>query len=54
MMARYILELALIDYRMLKFLPSLLASGAHYLACKIYKKDAWNDILCRNCKYNES
>ena len=45
MMARYIIELALVDYRMLKFVPSLLGCGALYLACKIYKKDAWNDAI---------
>ena len=38
MMARYIIELAMVDYRMLKFTPSMLACGALYLACKIYKK----------------
>lgn len=37
-MANYILELALVDYKMLKFGPSILACGALYLACKIYKK----------------
>ena len=45
MMARYIIELSLVDFRMLKFIPSMLACGAMYLACKIYKKDAWSDIL---------
>jgi hypothetical protein len=45
-MARYLLELSLVEYRMLVHCPSNLASAALYLALKIVKKpDAWSDRL---------
>jgi hypothetical protein len=34
-MARYLIELPLIEYRMLKYNPSLLASASIFLALKI-------------------
>lgn len=41
-MAQYMLELALVEYKMIKYKPSVLASGALYLAHKIMgKADAW-------------
>jgi len=41
-LAQYMIELALVEYRMIKYKPSLLASGALYLAHKIMgRKDAW-------------
>lgn len=39
MFCRYLLELFLIDYKMLKFNPSLLAASTLYLTLKITKKD---------------
>lgn len=41
-LAQYMLELALVEYKMIKYKPSMLASGAIYLAHKIMNKpDAW-------------
>lgn len=37
-MARYLIELPLIEYRMLKYNPSLLAASALFLALKIIPK----------------
>lgn len=42
-MARYLLELSLIEYAMLKYTPSNIAASAIYLAAKIFKyKNIWN------------
>ena len=38
MFCRYLLELFLVDYKMLKFNPSLLASSTLYITLKITKK----------------
>lgn len=41
-LAQYMLELALVEYKMIKYKPSMLASGAIYLAHKIMNKpEAW-------------
>lgn len=37
-MARYLIELPLIEYRMLKYTPALLAASALFLALKIIPK----------------
>ncbi len=43
MMARYLIELALIEYSFLKYTPSNTAASAIYLAAKIFKlKNTWN------------
>ena len=47
------LELALIEYKMLKYIHRLLASGCIYLCNKLYKRSGWNDVLERNAKYDE-
>lgn len=54
-MARYLIELPLIEYRMLKYCPSLLAASALFLALKIIpryeesnpdvKLPAWDEKL---------
>ena len=54
LLARYLLEMSLVEYKMLKYSQSNLASSAIYLVNKIKKKEAWNDVLTRNTKYNES
>lgn len=54
-MARYLIELSLVEYKMLKYSPSLLAASALYLSNKIFKsKAAWSDILARNAKFTEA
>ena len=40
--AQYLLELALVEYKMIKYRPSMLAAGALYLSHKILgKSDSW-------------
>lgn len=48
------IELGLIEYKVVKYKPSNVASSALYLACKILKKEAWNETMCRNALYTES
>jgi len=52
--ARYVLELALIEYKLLKYSPSLLASGVVYLINRINKKHGWNDGLQKSTKHEEN
>jgi len=41
-LAQYLMELAMVEYRMIKYKPSVLAAGSVYLAHKITsRKDAW-------------
>lgn len=54
MMARYIIELALVEYEMLKFLPSQISCGAIYLANKIFKKEGWSITMTNATKYIDS
>lgn len=51
-LCRYLLELLLVDYKMLKFNPSLLASSAAYITMKIMKRDDCEKI-CQLSLYNE-
>ncbi len=44
-LALYLLELSLIDYRMIKYTPSNLACSAIYLVNKIMKKSGWAPAL---------
>ena len=64
-MARYLIELPLIEYRMLKYTPSQLAASAMFLALKIIPKfdesqdpaiklPAWDEKLMKHTGYNES
>ncbi len=53
MMARYLTELALVEYGMIKYTSSNIAASALYLSCKIMKKTAWNTTMETNAKYTE-
>lgn len=55
-LAHYLIELPLIEYRMLKYCPSNLAASALLLAQKIIARDqpAWNDQVTAYTGYNES
>jgi len=53
-LARYLIELALVEYKLLKYSPSNIACSALYLACKVLKKEAWNDTIARVSQYTES
>jgi Cyclin len=53
-LARYLLELALIEYKMLKYIPSNMAAASVYLVNKILKREGWPDIMVKQAKYSES
>ncbi len=51
-MARYLAELALVDFKMTKFNPSLIGASSLYLSNKILnKKEAWNETLTNQSNY---
>ena len=53
-MARYLIELSLIESGFLKYSPSNIAASAIYLACKIFKRnDSWNDLVSDCSQYTE-
>lgn len=52
-MGRYLLELCLIEYKIQKYKPSLLACAAVYLTNKLYKKEGWSETMVRNTEYAE-
>lgn len=54
-LAKYILELCLVDYKMLKYEPNILAASGLYLSNKILKKNqSWNEILEKNSSFSEN
>lgn len=54
-LAKYILELCLVDYKMLKYEPNMLAAAGLYLSNKILRKNqAWNEILENNSSFEEN
>ena len=53
--ARYALELALVNYRMVKYQPSAVACSAIYLVHKLQKKkECWDEVMQRNSYYQEA
>jgi len=52
-LAKYLIELSLVEYKMLKYTPSNIAASALYLSSKILKKTPWNEYLERNAQYTE-
>lgn len=53
-MTKYLLELSLVEYKMLKYSPSTLACSAIYLINKIHKKDGWSSVMVSQSKYSET
>lgn len=53
-LAKYLLELALVDYKMLKYSPSTIACSAIYLINKINKREGWSDTMVKEAKYQET
>eukprot|EP01017_Pseudomicrothorax_dubius_P025144 TRINITY_DN2682_c0_g5_i1.p1 TRINITY_DN2682_c0_g5~~TRINITY_DN2682_c0_g5_i1.p1 ORF type:complete len:399 (+),score=120.75 TRINITY_DN2682_c0_g5_i1:209-1405(+) len=51
---RYMLELCLLDYRMLRYTPSQLACAAVFLANKLCSKNESNEVLLRNASFKDS
>lgn len=52
MLARYLIELALVEHKMIKYAPSLLAAGAIYLVNKIRKRDPFPPVIAKTSKRN--
>jgi len=50
---RYLCELALLEYKMMKYNSSQIACTAMYLINKNMKKETWGDNLTKSCKYTE-
>jgi cyclin B len=54
LMARYLIELAQVEYGLIKYSPSHLAASAIYLAGKIFKlSNIWNDKIAGESSYSE-
>lgn len=53
-LARYLLELATVEYKMIKYLPSNIACSAIYLVNKIHKREGWSDLMIKHAKYSET
>ena len=54
MVARYLLELALVDYKMVKYAPSKIAVSALCFACKLTNTVEWSDTLAKVSQYNQT
>lgn len=53
--ARYLLELALVEYHMLKYRLSLVAAAATYVAMRAHRRDwSWTPSLIKATHYTES
>ena len=53
-LARYLLELALVEFKMIRYLPSNLACSAIYLVNKLEKREGWPEVMVRHTKYAEN
>ncbi len=53
-LARYLIELASIEYKMMKYTPSNLACSAIYLVNKLQKKEGWSELMLKHGKYTET
>lgn len=52
--ARYVIELTLLDVKLYKWSPSLIAASAIYLAKKVMKRNApWNEFMAVQTNYAE-
>ena len=49
----YLLDLCLIEYKMMRYTPSMLACGALYIGMAMTGNRGWSDMLVRNSKYEE-
>merc|ERR1719454_1000485 len=53
-LAQYLLELTLIDYKMLKYAPSHLAAAAILLSNKLLRRPSWTPAAVRHTKMTEA
>ena len=55
LLGRYLIELTLVEYRMLRYTPSLIASAVVYLTNKIMKRELpWSQQLIEHTRYRDS
>ena len=54
LLANYFVELTLQDYKMLKYLPSIVCASAVYLALKTNGKEPWSPSLASHSAYKEA
>ena len=52
-LAKYLMEISLLDHRFMQYLPSEIAAGAMYLARKILERGAWDATIAHYAGYNE-
>jgi len=52
-LCQYLIELALLDYRMLKYRPSLLVCGAIQFTHRVFKRQASEEALYKTTGYND-
>jgi len=53
-LSHYLIELALIDYKMLKHKPSMIAAAALFLSMKVFKKpNPWIPALAKQSGFSE-
>uniref|UniRef100_T1JET7 Uncharacterized protein n=1 Tax=Strigamia maritima TaxID=126957 RepID=T1JET7_STRMM len=52
-MAKYLMELTLVQYDMVHHRPSLIAAAALCLSLKLLRDSSWNDTLIHHSKYTE-
>ena len=54
-LSRYLLELGLVNYKVLKYSNSNMAASALYLSLKMTKHpDPWSELLIKHSQYKES
>merc|ERR1719482_2639848 len=53
-LAQYLLELTLVDYKMLKYAPSHLAAAAILLSNKLLRRPSWTPAAVRHTKTTEA
>jgi hypothetical protein len=51
---QYIIELALCDYMMLKYSPSVIAWGAIQLSAKVFRHKNYDDLVSKHAKQDEN
>ena len=54
LLANYLVELTLQDYKMLRYLPSIVCASAVYLALKTKGREPWTFDLARHSTYKET
>jgi hypothetical protein len=55
LLGRYLIELTLTEYKMLRYTPSLIAASVVYLTNKIMKRElAWPQIMVEHTRYRDS